>query len=356
MPCFALHTLTLCRMQLIDFAPEIILAIFQNCSSIADVTNLSRSCRLIHSLLSTSQKTLILFRAAESQFGPLHDIFQVLTLNNSQPAHSIRDSPRSDWVLRQVVRLGRVANRWEEIYPLVKWDSDFADRRLLTVDERYRLRRAIYRYWLYAHAFHSPAYPRTSRRYPQVVFQRTSLLYNWSARELLEINDFQSVTRALMSTKICPSDSMVQTMCYLDGVYFSVRPAKQPVTLAAQDYFHTTRETCSGDKNGLWNFDLSHGWGDPVTHYYVIEDLLKLDPESVLWLYDHSQKRQVENYLASLGEWFCNNGETFSETLICVMERRELDQLDQKSDSHFGIINEDCWNVRKEMLLAGKTG
>lgn len=87
--------------------------------------------------------------------------------------------------------------------------------------------------------------------------------------------------------------------------------------------------------------NVSTGWGDPVTHYYIIEDLLKLDPKAVLWLYDHSQKWQVEGYLDSLGEWFCNNGDTFSETLTCVLQRREIDHVDGM-DSCLGIIWRDC--------------
>lgn len=89
------------------------------------------------------------------------------------------------------------------------------------------------------------------------------------------------------------------------------------------------------------------GWGDPVTHYYIIEDLLKLDPKSVLWLYDHPRKGQVKGYLDSLGEWFCNNGDTFSETLACVMERREADLVLENGFSSFGIIENDRMsNVR----------
>jgi hypothetical protein len=326
-------------MHLDDLAPEIILAIFRNCLSIADVTNLSQCCRRIHSLLSTSQKTLMLYRAAEFEFGPLRDVLQLLTLNNSQPAHLIRDPPQTDSLLRQIVMVGRVAQRWEAIYPSCKWDSNFADRRVLTDDERHRLRRAIYRYWLYSHAFHTPAYSRTSRRIPQLVLQRAQLLHSWSTRELIEIDDFQATMRALINIKICPSNSTVQEMCPGHGGYLPIRHIKQSHTIAPQDFFHaTSRERCMDEQNSLYE-DGSSGWGDPVTHYYVVEDMLKLDPGAVLWLYDHPRKWQVEGYLDSLGEWFCNNGDTFSETLKCVLERREFG-VEEKGYSCFGIVEE----------------
>ncbi|KAF7510281.1 hypothetical protein GJ744_006977 [Endocarpon pusillum] len=320
-----------------DLAPEIILTILRNCSSITDLVNLFRSCRRIHSMLSTSQKTSMLYHVAEIEFGPLHDAFQLLTLNNSQPAHLIRDPPRSHSLLRQVIAVGRVAKKWEDIYPLCKWDSDFVDRRSLSGDERYRLRRAIYRYWLYTHAFHTPAYPRTSRRIPQLVIQRVQLLHNWSTRELFEIDDFQATLRALIGSRICPSDSAVQAIGHGDGEYPEPSSVKRLLTTAAQDLFHTSRDGHMVHRQDRYHMNVSMGWGDPITHYYIIEDLLKLDPKAVLWLYDHSQKWQVEGYLNSLGEWFCNNGDTFSETLTCVLQRREIDLVD-RMDTCVGII------------------
>ncbi len=323
-----------------DLAPDIIFIILRSCNSIADVVSLSGTCRRIHSMLSKSQKTLILYQVAEIEFGPLHDALQLLTLNNSQPAHFTRDPPPSDSLLRQIIKVGRVAKRWEDIYPFCKWESDYADRRLLSGDERYRLRRAVYRYWLYTHAFHTPAYPRTSRHIPQLVVQRTQLLQRWSTRELFEIDDFQVTLRALISSRIYPSGSTYYTMCYGENGYLQTSSAKRPLTTAAQDLFHTSRDVHGADGQDGYFIENSMGWGDPITQYYIVEDLLKLDPGAILWLYDHPQNWQVEGYLDSLGEWFCNNGDTFSETLACVLQRRDIDLTD-KIGSCFGITEAD---------------
>jgi hypothetical protein len=325
-------------MHITQLAPEIILGIFQNCATIADVANLSLSCRRFHSMLSTSQRTLILYSAAESEFGPVLDILQLLTLNDSQLAHCIRDPPRSDFLLKQVITVGRVAQRWEEIYPFWKWNSDFADRRFLSGHERYRLRRAVYRYWLYTYAFHTPAYPRSSRRIPQVLYQRAKLLQKWSTRELIEINDFQITMRALISSSVYPSDPGMHAIFLSEGETIQTFDPKQIPTIVAQDYFHHSGVAHGLDGTATKQVDDLIGWGDPVTHYYILEDLLKLDPKSILWLYDHPRKWQVEGYLDSLGDWFYNNGNTFSETLTYVLEGRDSD-LDSKDDvSSFGII------------------
>jgi hypothetical protein len=341
-PWWVVEYADMAQMRLNDLPPEIILAIFRNCTSIADVVRLSGSCRRIQSMLSVSHKILILYHVAESEFGPLHDALQLLTLNNSQPAHVIRDPPRSDSLLRQIAVVGRVAKRWEDIYPFCKWDSDFADRRLLSTDERYRLRRAVYRYWLYSHAFHTPMHPRTSRRIPQLVLQRAKLLHNWSTRELVEIEDFQATMRALISTEVCPSDSTLHAMCFGDVGHLHLYSAKQPLAITAQAFFHASTDGRGLKKQTAHDMSGPSGWGDPVKHYYVIEDMLKLDPRAVLWLYDHPQKYQVESYLTSLGEWFPNNGDTFSETLACVLEGREADLADDSGSSCFGIIEKNC--------------
>jgi hypothetical protein len=131
-------------------------------------------------------------------------------------------------------------------------------------------------------------------------------------------------------------------MCVGDVRHLHMYSAKQSLAIAAQDYFHTSTDGRGISKQPTHNMDGAVGWGDPVKHYYIIEDMLKLDPRAVLWLYDHPQKYQVESYLSSLGEWFSNNGDTFSETLACVLEGREADLADDTGNSYFGIIEKNC--------------
>merc|ERR1711974_587076 len=101
------------------------------------------------------------------EYGPLDDIVQIVTQNSSQPAHIQRDVPISDALLKQIVATGRVAQKYEEIYPLKKWKTDFASRRLLTSAERFNLRRALYRLWLFDSAFHNSSHVRFSRSLPE---------------------------------------------------------------------------------------------------------------------------------------------------------------------------------------------
>ncbi|SLM35835.1 hypothetical protein LPUS_05208 [Lasallia pustulata] len=197
-------------MQFEDLATELVLHIFQSCTSIPDVLNLASTCHHFRKVFAASQRLPILYRAAEAQFGPLQDAIQLVTHNASQPAHLMRSAPSSSALLHQLLEVGRVAQKWEAIYPLTKWKHDFTSRRLLTAPERRLLRRAIYRLWLYSRAFHTPAYPRTARKRRANVLERAALLHNWSSPELAQIEDVRLVIRHVLQHHVCPSNGALR--------------------------------------------------------------------------------------------------------------------------------------------------
>jgi hypothetical protein len=83
----------------------------------------------------------------------------------------------------------------------------------------------------------------------------------------------------------------------------------------------------------------TEGWGDDITHYYVVEDMLKLSPETILFLRDASLPRsEVEIFVKGLGEWFGNNGETFNETCRAVLGGRGVEWEDFREEVEEGII------------------
>jgi hypothetical protein len=359
-------------MQIDHLATELLLHVFRFCDSIPDVLNLSASCRRLHRVFDSTSKLQILASAAENEFGPLDDIIQVVTQNDSQPAHHIRHTPMSDPLLKQVINLGMVARKWETIFPFKKWRVDYENRRSLTNKERLRVRRAVYRLWLYHNAFHSRAYDRYSRSLRHVVLERAQLLHNWSTEELAEIEDLRLVMSDIVQNHICPSNGTIQRKFrkrYPDSnqqLAFNIHLNYPPssASLSTHDhpfdhgsgrsvpkYFHTAHpgnlaESPAKYRSRFRN-DLSHdpgyeGWGDEIPHYYIVQDMLKLDPGQILWLRDHALlKEQVEEYVWSLGEWFRDNGETFGDTLEYVMGQRGLDIREVRSavaDRDMGIV------------------
>jgi hypothetical protein len=363
-------------MPIDHLATELLLHVFRSCDSISDVLNLSASCRRLHRIFNSTSKVQILASAAENEFGPLDDIIQVVTQNESQPAHHIRHAPMSDPLLKQVINLGRVARKWETIFPFKKWKVDYENRRSLTNEERLRVRRAVYRLWLYHNAFHSRAYDRHSRGLRHVILERAQLLHNWSTEALAEIEDLRLVMSDIVQNHICPSNGTIQRKFrkrYPDSnqqLAFNIH-LNYPFTSAAslsshdqslfdqasgasiQQYFHTAHPTNFAESPAKYRSrfrnDLSHdpgyeGWGDEIPHYYIMQDMMKLDPGQILWLRDHALlKEQVEEYVWSLGEWFRDNGETFGDTLEYVMNERGLNVKELRSavvDRDMGIVTD----------------
>ena len=343
---------------------ELLLQVFRSCETISDVLNLASTCRRLHSILNGSNKVQILGAAASSEIGPLDDIVQLVTQNESQPAHLIREVSMSFTLIKQIVQVGRVAQKWEAIYPLKKWKVDYENRRVLTQDECFRLRRAVYRLWLYHRAFHTSFHDRYSRNLPQVVQERAQLLHNWSTTELAEIEDLRMIIEDVVQNHICPSNGTIQRKFrkrfpdYQHQLTFNIHLNYQSASSGSlferpstfdQEY-HTAHPATKAAmyrakfRNDIYHDPGSEGWGDEIPHYYVVQDMMKLDPRQVLWLRDHAPlKEQVEAFVLSLGDWFRDNGETFGDTLDWVMNERDEDIEEMKAaicDREAGIVEE----------------
>lgn len=378
-------------MQFEDLPNELVLHVFQSCTSVPDVLNLASTCHHFRKVLGSSRLP-ILFQAAEAQLGPLSDAIQLVTHNTSQPAHIHRPSPPlSIALLTRLLSVGHVANNWAAIYPMRKWRGALsASRRLLSSTERYRLRRALYRLWLYSLAFHDPIHTRTSRHSPPVVRSRAALLRPWLSNHLAEMLDLHAIFRQVLTSQVCPSNGTVlrrhrarfpddpapvltharlsqqQQQQQHDGhLVQMIRQQHQQQYL--QEYFHGTAHfLASSDKHQTYS-DAAEGWGDEIAHYYVVEDMLKLNPEQLLFLYESvngtnpfstattrsnmangyistasngfdGRKSAVERFVAGLGDWFENNGETLGETVDWVVEGRGEDGAILREEVSFGVL------------------
>lgn len=344
-------------MHLSDLANETLLHIYSVLPTISSCHALASTSHHFHSLLHSSHRLPILYHAAESQYGPLSDAIRLITHNASQSAHIPRPMPpQSLALLHQIIEVGRVANKWVSVYPSQKWrGADSASRRFLSSSEQYKLRRACYRLWLYTLAFHTPTNPRTTRLSPPIVRARAALLRPWSTAQLAEIIDLQAIFRQILQSTICPSNGTVlrrHKARYPDDPFPLVaitQPSKWSIehaVFAHQTHFHCTphssnlqhRHHGSGKNQNAYGM-VMEGWGDEIAHYYVVEDMLKLDPGQLMYLYEQvmghsgdggagfnagwSSKGMVESFLENcVGDWFENNGETVTETVGFVVGER----------------------------------
>ena len=254
-------------------------------------------------------------------------------------------------LLKRLVEVGKVAEKWADVYPSLKWTGDdSANRRLLSAKERCNLRRACYRIWLYDMAFHTPQHARTRRAMLQVIRTRAQVLRPWSGEQLAEMLDLQAVFRAVLHSHICPSNGTVLSrhkQRYPDDPFPLISTTKttkydDPIAHFNQAFFYSTPHvsalsiTRSRNQYGA----TVEGWGDEIAQYYVVEDMLKLDPGQLMYLYESltdqagldeesttcygfgSRKATVEQFVAGLGDWFENNGETLVETICVVIGER----------------------------------
>lgn len=336
-------------MSLEGLPNELITQLFLALPTVSSVIAFASTSARFRHVYYGSQRLSILASAAGAEFGPIAEIVQLVTQNASQPAHVHRDVPMSAALLHQVIEAGRVAQRWEELYPFKKWKTNFAERRLLTDSERFTFRRALYRLWLYSSAYHTSSHGRTGRNIQLTTFTRAALLHNFTTAELAEMLDVHAVVRDVVANNICPSNGKVRnrfrkrhTESTLPSMMFNIHLNYPPPTPASfvSDFipmskYHATPYLEAG----------AEGWGDDISHYYVVEDMMKLDPEQLLYLRDHcTSKWQVEDYVRDLGEWFGNNGETFSETAAFVTKQRGVDMEIVKTaidHEEMGVVSGD---------------
>ncbi|KAI6841370.1 hypothetical protein KC332_g12160 [Hortaea werneckii] len=330
-----------------DILPnEIVTHVFHSLPDVSSVLALASTCHHFHDVYQ-KQKLSILTQAADAELGPIDDIVQIVTQNTSQPAHIQRNVPMSDALLKDVWRVGKVAQQWEDVYPFKKWKNDYSARRLLTPAERYTLRRAIYRVWLFSAAFHTRQYIRTSRNLPHIMHERALLLHNFSTVELSEMLDVHGILKDVIANNICPSNGKVRQKFHkrypesnhqlLFNIHLNYPPPPTPSWQAAagDGWFNSSLITSakyhqthlSRLQPSRFHEPGSEGWGDDISHFYVVEDMSKLDPGQILFLKNRAPlKQQVDMWLrTSLEggvEWFVNNGETFSETLGFVIRQR----------------------------------
>ena len=264
-------------------------------------------------------------------------------------------------LIKRLLQVGRTAEKWATVYPSQKWTGDESvDRRLLSDQERRKLRRACYRIWLYDMAFHTPQHTRTGRVLPQVVRTRAQLLRPWAGEQLAEMLDLLAIFRAILHSHICPSNGTVlrrHKQRFPDDPFPLVSTAKatkysDPLIDFHQALFHSTPHVSrlSTARNHTQYGATVEGWGDEIAQYYVVEDMLKLDPGQLMQLFESltgeagsdaeptacygfgNKKATVEHFVAALGDWFENNGETLVETICFVVgerggDGRELGEL-----------------------------
>jgi hypothetical protein len=345
-------------MALQHLAPELLVRVFESLSSVSDIINLSLACRYFSDVLPKAQKLALFFTAVDATDGPMEDIIQLLTQNNAQALHIRRTPPLSFALFSQVNAVARVARRFLNLYPKFRWtDVESMDRRFLDALEARKLRRALYRFWSYAKAFHQDISSRLAHADPSVKLARLKLLRTWSNDELFELEDVRGILEQLLATEICPTDGEVYSRVPQDAQAFQLSlqyPHLRPVSMhmpAFSDLFHSAANTTisrSSTKPTVQELRIRHmsGWGSDLQSFYLINSFLKFTPAQILWLYDNAVSRaDVENFIEeqTRDPCFFETGSGLFHDWVSVLLARGVDVQRAREDvwdGRAGIVKE----------------
>lgn len=181
--------------------------------------------------------------------------------------------------------------------------------------------------------------------------------------ELSEIEDIRLILEDLISTDLCPTDSMVRKWFHNRCDFSDVRWQQQrltsfqrqlthlqqgcnwsswppdryrpyaPAHLVPSSYFHSHRDDSQAQSRADVPVPQRRkmemcGWGDDISQYYVVQSMLKLNPAQLMYLYENVWlKEGIEGYIDGEigGEWFWDNGQTWTDTWALVLARRGWD-------------------------------
>jgi hypothetical protein len=196
-------------------------------------------------------------------------------------------------MIKKMVNYGKIADRWTELYPRLRWRFASDNRRLLHPREKERLRGAIYHHWTYTTLFHSRSFTNYSPDPPSPAVlddPRHRLLRTYSTIQHIHLSEYLSHIEHLVELDLYPSYSVVL------------------------DHYSHTLPFRSLSKLG---------WGEGSEYRRLVRDIMKLSPADLLHLYEHtSTKSERADFLCAQGVCFGDVPATMNYALSTVSVER----------------------------------
>ena len=276
------------------------------------------------------RRTHLLEQAMHNSYSPLPDLYKlVLSIEPDKSRKPLGTDVRRNLIVDRIivtratptltanllikmVAYGKVADRWTEVYPQIRWRHNSNNRRLLYSNEQERLRGAVYRYWTYNALFHDPAFTNFDPDFPRSQEDpRLHILRTYTTTELIQLTEYVDKMRQLIQVDLYPSYSVIRE-CYSEPV--------PPKTLVAL------------------------GWGSGSFYLHLVYDLLKYDPAELLHLFDQtSSKKERMEYLMAKGISFADRPATLKDSILMVLFERKImldaERKHSDEDIQYGIID-----------------
>ncbi|KAI9651067.1 hypothetical protein NHQ30_001104 [Ciborinia camelliae] len=312
-------------MSITNLSTELLQTIYEY-SDLIDILHLSQTSKKNYNALR-GRYMPILRQVLDDTYGPIPSLVQLVIINESKKIHNVigtgirrnialdrilqvPDEPHlSTQLMGKMVKFGRVASRWVEIFPQFRWRVDYRNRRFLEPHEQKRLRKAIYHYWTYGSLFHDELYTQFNPDSPSdpesptpfwlanssedTTDPRLRLIQSYTTIEIVQLKEFLQHVVKLIEIDLYPSDSIVQ--------------AQHNFTSQAVEKI---------------------AWGDGDQYPYLVKDLLKYTPLDLVYLYDQtSTKSERAEYMFGKGIGFSNTPATLDQAITCITERRRRQAL-----------------------------
>jgi hypothetical protein len=297
-------------MSITDLSTEILQKIFEY-TELADLVHLSQTSKRNYRAF-LGRRMHHLERALHNSYSPLPSLLKLTLANEPSPSRrpigtelrialvlnritSVPAIPKLTLEnMKKMVHYGKIADRWTELYPRLRWRFASDNRRLLKAQEKERLRGAVYNHWTYTTLFHSRTFTNYSPDPPSPVSlddPRHRLLRTLSTVQQIQLSEYLSHIETLVELDLYPSYSVV-----------------------LEQYPHS-----------LPHKSLSKlGWGEGSEYRRLVRDIMKLGPEDLLHLYEHtSTKSERADFLCAQGVCFGDVPATMNYALSSITVERE---------------------------------
>ncbi|KAK6583589.1 hypothetical protein PZA11_003319 [Diplocarpon coronariae] len=296
-------------MSLATLSIELIQKIL-DLSELPDLLALARASRTIYRAF-LGRRMHLLAQGLHNSYSPLPALLQLVLANEpDRSRRPIGTEMRIDTLLARIVAVGpspklgldhmkkmvaygKIADRWTELYPRLRWRVGSDNRRLLHPHEKHRLRKAIYHHWTYTTLFHSRTYTQYSPYPPSPASfddPRHRLLRTYSTAEHIQLSEFLAHVEQLVESDLYPSNSIVQDH------YSHALPARALAKMA---------------------------WGEGSEYRRLVRDIMKLSPADILHLVENtSTKTERRDFLFAKEACFGDVPATMNYALSTVSVER----------------------------------
>lgn len=315
-------------MPITQLSTEVLQKIYEY-TTIQDLLHLAQTSKRNYRVF-LGRRMHLLERSMHNSYSPLSDLYNLVISNEPDKSRKpLGTEIRRNLIVNRIIEsriapkltlellikmaiYGKIADRWTELYPQIRWRHNSSNRRLLRPYEQERLRGAIYRHWTYNSLFHDQVFMHfdpdlpSSRNDPRLRILRT-----YTTIELVQLTEYVDKTRQLLETDLYPSYSVIRHS------YSEPVPPRILVNL---------------------------GWGNGTFHRRLVCDLMKYSPADLLYLFDKtSTKKERMEYLMARGISFADMPATLRDSIALVMlERKVLLDTERDisdEDIEYGIID-----------------